>query len=201
MTFEGFEPAALALLRELPRFGKARYAEARPKEDFDPKFILPFKMMRSPTGDLFSRGMNVMINKLIPEHCPISDESLQHYRDSLPIYRSRKALADFPKLLPLNGKPAASHDFAMELQAGLPQITFPVLWIQPEPGMIVSMVNPCGMKRIEQLSEVWPQMVVRDFGEGYHFLSEENPDRVVEMLCTWVRELETTRRSRVAAES
>lgn len=157
-------------------------------EDADPSLIMAFKLMRSPAGAFFTQGLNMMVNKLIPEHCPISNESLQYYKDSLPTYRSRKALGDFPKLIPMNQKPAASYDFALELQNGLPKLNMPVLWIKSDPGVIVSMVNPIGMGRLDTLKTQLPDLAIQDFGPGYHFLSEERPERVVEMVAAWVNE-------------
>jgi haloalkane dehalogenase len=158
-------------------------------DDFEQKFVFPFKLMRSPLGGLFSKGMNLMINKLIPEHCPMSDESLDYYRQSLPTYRTRKALGDFPRLLPVNEKPPASHDFAQRLQAGLPRLNFPVLWLKADPGVLVSMNNPCGMRRLDELAGRLEHLVVRDFGPGYHFLCEEDPQRVAAMVSEWLNEL------------
>ncbi len=156
------------------------------EKDFDPRFKLPFKLMRSPLGFLFTRVFNIMVNKLIPEHCPISDESLQYYKDSLPDFASRKAMGAFPNLLPINGHPKSSWDMAQELQAGLAKIDFPVLWLKSDPGVVVSDVNPCGMERLETLQSILPQMIVKDFGPGYHFLTEENPEKVVAFINEWI---------------
>ncbi len=162
------------------------------EDDFEKKFVFPFKLMRSPIGGLFSKGMNMMINTLIPEHCPISKESLDYYRASLPNYRARKALGDFPGLLPVGGSPRASHEFAAELQAGLSDIRFPVLWLKADPGVVVSLRNACGMRRLDELAARLPGLVVRDFGPGYHFLSEEDPNRVAMMVSSWLNELRET---------
>lgn len=162
------------------------------KDDFDPKFVVPFKMMRSPLGFLFTRIMNMMVNKLIPEHCPISDEALQQYKDFLPSISSRKAMGTLPKLLPLDKNPPESYRVAVELQEGLKNVTCPVLWIKSDPGVIVSMQNPCGMQRLEELQATWPQMVVQDFGEGNHFLTEEKPEKVAAMISEWVNELRSS---------
>jgi haloalkane dehalogenase len=161
-------------------------------DDYDPSFVRPFKLMRSPIGGLFSKGMNVMVNKLIPEHCPISSDSLDHYRQALPTYRSRKALGDFPRLLPTDGQPPESHEFALELQDGLSRITFPVLWIKADPGVVVSHANPCGYRRLDELRTRLPQLEVRDFGPGYHFLAEEDPTRVADMVSSWLNEIRAT---------
>ena len=158
------------------------------KEDSDPALVMPFRLMRSPLGAIFTQGMNMIVNKLIPDHCPISDEALQVYKDALPTFSSRKALGTFPKLIPLDGKPAASQQFALDLQAGLKNVTSPILWIKSDPGVIVSLKNPIGYGRLEELQQAWPQMEVRDFGPGYHFLTEERPERVAEMISDWVIE-------------
>ena len=111
------------------------------------------------------------------------------YRQSLPSYRSRKALGDFPKLLPTDGLPKASHDFALELQVGLSRIRSPVLWIKANPDVVVSMTNPCSSRRLEELRTRLPQLEVRDFGPGYHFLTEEDPDRMASMVSSWLTEI------------
>ncbi len=185
---------AHVMVRLPERFKAAAFAETflwpmTYREDFDPRFVMPFKLMRSPVGRLFSQGLNLMINKLIPEHCPISPESLQYYRDCVPDWKSRKAIGDFPRLLPVGGSPSESHAFALEVQAGLSRISFPVLWILAEPGTVVSHVNPIGMGRLEDLRRRLPQMEVRDFGKGYHYLTEENPQRWVEIMIAWAAEL------------
>lgn len=159
------------------------------KEDYDPAFVVPFKLMRSPVGFLFSKVMNMMINKLIPDHCAISAESLQYYKDCVPTFKSRKAIGDFPKLLPTDGKPKESLEFALELQKGLKGIRFPVLWILADPGVVVSKASPIGLGRLEDLKTRVPQLQIRNFGKGYHFLSEENPEKIVEMVSEWLIEI------------
>ena len=64
-----------------------------------------------------------------------------------------------------------------------------MLWIKSEPGVVVSKVNPIGMKRLEDLQQQLPSMQVRDFGQGNHFLPEERPEKVVEMAVEWISEL------------
>jgi len=92
-------------------------------------------------------------------------------------------------MLPTNGQPKESYGFALELQEGLKKIHFPVLWIKAEPGTMVSQNNPIGLGRLEDLQKRLPSMEVRDFGEGFHYLTEENPERVVQMITAWINEL------------
>lgn len=158
------------------------------QNDFAPEFRGPFKMMRSPLGFVFVQVLNIMTKKLIPQHCPISKESLAYYLNSTPSVRSRKAMAALPRLLPVAGKPAASYDFFMELQNLLAGIRFPVMWIKATPGIVPTDDYPPTLKRLEDLKKKIPHMVVKQFGPGHHFLAEENPERVAKLLVDWMRE-------------
>lgn len=162
-------------------------------DDFSPEFRTPFKMMRSPLGFLFIQVFNIMTKKLIPEHCPISKEALNYYIISSPTISSRRASAAFPKLLAVEGKPKASYDFIMELQNGLLKIKFPVTWIKATPGVVPSDDYPSTLKQLEEVKKRIPHMVMKDFGPGHHFLSEERPERVSELLIEWMTEAKLTR--------
>lgn len=159
------------------------------EDDFEPKFRFPFKLMRSPLGYLFTQVFNIMTRKLIPENCPISPESLDYYIKSTPTIHSRKAIGAFPKLLPVQGKPKASFDFFMEIQEGLSTIGFPVLWVKASPGVVPSDDYPPSLRKFEAVKRQIPHMVVKSFGPGHHFLAEENPNRVSDLLIEWVQSL------------
>jgi hypothetical protein len=61
--------------------------------------------------------MNMMTKKVIPEHCPITPEGLQHYLDAMPTVRSRRAMRELILLNPLHGEPKASVDFIEAIRA------------------------------------------------------------------------------------
>ena len=143
------------------------------KDDFSPEFRMPFRLMRSPFGYLFTQVFNIMTRKLIPQHCPISQDSLNHYINSTPTIRSRNALGAFPKLLPIGGKPRASFEFFEELQQGLRTFTAPVMWIKATPGVVPSDDYPPQAKRLGQVQSLIPHMVIKQFGPGHHFLAED----------------------------
>lgn len=151
-------------------------------EDFEPKFRTPFKLMRGPAGYVFVQVMNIMTKKLIPEHCPITDEGMQYYLDSLPTIRSRRSIRAFVDMNPLEGKPKASYDIIDEIQAGMKQHPMPIHWLLPSPGVIVSEDHPPSQKKFARFCKTFPQIQTYDFGTGHHFLSEENPLRVSQMV-------------------
>ena len=158
------------------------------KDDFSPEFRIPFKLMRSPLGYVFTQVLNIMTKKLIPEHCPISPDSLNYYINSCPTIRSRNAMGTFPKLLPVEGKPKASHDFFMDIQQKLKSFKAPVLWIKATPGVVPSDDYPPQRRRMNEVQAMIPQMVIKQFGPGHHFLAEERPERVAELVSEWVNE-------------
>lgn len=163
--------------------------------DFSPAFRTPFKLMRTPLGFVMIQMMNFMSKKMIPQHCPISKESLDYYINSCPTVRSRRAMREFPKLLPVEGEPRESFDFIMQAQEGLARASFPIVWFKATPGVVPSEDYPSTLEGFEQLRKKVPRIDVRDFGSGTHFLSEVNPTRVVEMLTEWLSEIAPSRSS------
>lgn len=158
------------------------------EDDFSPEFRLPFKLMRSPLGFVMVQVMNMMIKKLIPQHCPISPEALRHYLDAFPTISSRRAMRVFPKLLPVEGQPKESYDFFQEIQQALPRLTCLIVWIKATPGIVPSDEFPPSLKRLEDLKKRLPHLVIKNFGPGHHFLAEENPEKLSRLLVEWIRE-------------
>lgn len=158
------------------------------KDDFEAKFRMPFRMMRGPMGYLFVQVMNMMIKKLIPEHCPITDEGLKYYLDSVPTIRSRRAMLNFVRLNPLHGKPRASVEFIERIRSRLPQLDVPVDWLKATPGVLPSDDHPPSLKRLEDIKSLIPRFTVKDFGAGHHYLAEEDPQRVVDLVVESIRQ-------------
>lgn len=159
------------------------------KDDFEPKFRVPFRMMRGPLGFFFVQVLNMMIKKVIPEHCAITDEGMRHYLDSMPTVRSRRAMLEFVRLNPLHGKPQASVDFIESVRQGLQALRTPVTWLKASPGVVPSDDYPPSLKKLEELKSLLPRMVMKQFGPGHHFLAEENPERVVELVLEAIKAL------------
>lgn len=157
------------------------------KDDFEPKFRLPFRLMRGPLGFFFVQVLNMMTKKVIPEHCPITDEGLQYYLDAMPTIRSRRAMREFVRLNPLHGKPQGSVDFINRIRAGLPTLSVPITWLKATPGVVPSDDYPPSLQKLEDLKRMQPRIEVKSFGPGHHFLAEENPARVVDLVVETIR--------------
>lgn len=157
-------------------------------DDFHPKFRLPFRLMRGPAGYLMVQVFNLMVKKLIPEHCPITEDGMRYYMDSMPTIRSRRAMLELVRLNPLHGRPRESVRFIEEIRARLPGLRLPVTWLMPSPGVIVSEDYPPSQAKFERFKALLPGLQVKAFGPGHHFLAEENPHRVAQLVSETIRE-------------
>jgi haloalkane dehalogenase len=157
-------------------------------DDFHPKFRAPYRLMRSPAGFLVVQVFNLLTKKLIPEHCPITDDGMQYYLKSTPTVRSRRAQLAFVRINPLHGEPRESVQFIEEIRSRLPHLQVPVTWLMPSPGVIVSKDYPPSLAKFERFKALIPRLDIKDFGDGHHFLAEENPRRVAELVSETIRE-------------
>lgn len=70
----------------------------------------------------------------------------------------------------------------------LPNLKVPVTWLKATPGVVPSDEFPSSLKILEELKTLMPSMEMKDFGAGHHFLAEENPQRVVELVVEAIRQ-------------
>ena len=142
-----------------------------------------FWLLRSPAGFFMIQVMNIFINQFIPAGVVskenLTDEIMQGYREPFPTIKSRRAIRVFPKLLPIKGSPHASAEVMKEIETGLSSLTCPMLWILNENGILSE-------KDILWLKEKIPQIETKNFGQGSHFMQEENPEKLSQILSDWI---------------
>lgn len=157
-------------------------------KDFGP--LAPvFRLFRSPAGYLMIQVMNFFVNRLLPASVVnknnLTKEVMQRYRKPFPTVKSRRAIRKFPQLIPVEGKPRESFEFINEINEKLARVTSPALWIKATPGAILREETAY---RLLVLKEKLPQLVVRYFGPGLHYLQEDDPEKIVRLLVNWMRE-------------
>ncbi|MDA8099592.1 MAG: haloalkane dehalogenase [Nitrospiraceae bacterium] len=152
-------------------------------------FAPAFRLLRTPAGRFLNRTMNLFVNVILPgsvaERDHLTPEIMQRYRAPFPTLRSRKAMAVFPALIPIAGRPEASRRFFDELDKTLKALVCPVMWIKADPGAIITSNTEY---RLIALSARLPQLTIRRFGRSLHYLQEDNPGRVAGMIVEWMRE-------------
>lgn len=140
-------------------------------------------LLRSPVGFIMTQVMNIFINQFIPTGVVnkenLTDEVMRGYREPFPTIKSRRAIRVFPKLLPINGKPRASAEMMKEIESGLRLLSCPMLWILNEQGTLTE-------KDIPWLKEKIPQIETKNFGNGRHFMQEDNPEKLSHILSDWI---------------
>ncbi len=147
------------------------------------------KLFRSPLGQLLIQVMNIFVNNVMPaavmRKYNMTEEVMHHYREPFPTIGSRKAIRAFPKLLPIEGKPMESDAFLEDIQQRLQIIKVPVLWIKAIPGSLLSNDTEY---HLHLLQGQLPQLIIKDFGPGLHYLQEEKPEKVADLITEWLRQ-------------
>jgi haloalkane dehalogenase len=157
-------------------------------QDFG-KYTAAFRLLRSPLGYLLIQVMNLFVNKVLPvavlQKDNMSEEVMRHYRRPFPTIASRRAIRAFPKLLPIEGRPSESDAFFEDLQQKLHNLKFPALWIRAFPGMLLSHDTEY---HLHLLRGRLPQLIIKEFGPGLHYLQEDNPVRIADLIAEWMQQ-------------
>ncbi len=157
-------------------------------EDFGKAKAL-FRLFRSPLGYPLLQVMNFFVNRVLPggvlKKENLTTVVMDQYREPFPTVNSRRAVRQFPCLLPIEGKPKESWLFIKRMEEQLPLLKSPVMWIKAAPGIIISKATEY---HLIELSARLPQLMVMDFGPGLHYLQEEDPDRVADLILSWMRQ-------------
>ena len=147
-----------------------------------------FKLFRSPLGYFMIQVLNFFVNRLLPgaviNKKNLTDEVMRRYREPFPTVKSRRAIRRFPQLIPIEGKPRESFEFIKEIERKLSAVSFPALWIKATPGAIITKDTEY---HLLALKEKLPQLAVKDFGPGLHYLQEDDPDKLACIITEWVR--------------
>jgi haloalkane dehalogenase len=152
------------------------------------KFRAVFKLFRSPLGYLIIQVMNFFVNNILPGSVlrkeNMTGEVMNHYRQPFPTIASRKPVRIFPQLIPIDGRPEASRLFIEEIEDSLRRLDMPVLWIKATPGAIITENTAY---RLVALAARMPRLAVKEFGPGLHYLPEDDPRRLAEMITEWIK--------------
>lgn len=156
-------------------------------DDFG-KYKQAFKLFRSPAGYLMIQVMNFFVNKVLPRSVArrknMTKEIMRHYREPFPTISSRRAVRAFSQHLPIECRPPESYEFIEAIEQRLPAVKFPVLWIKATPGAIISEIT---VYHLITLKARLPQLEVKEFGPGLHYLQEDDPQKIAELIVEWMR--------------
>jgi haloalkane dehalogenase len=163
-------------------------AMVRPMSYSDLPGSLKFAMrlMRAPFFNWLMIGVaNLFLRKLLPDltHREMSPEALEHYRSAFPTVASRRAVRQWPREVPFDGKPADNYAVVMAYVDWLTRTEIPKLLFHGDDGVAIK------APEIAWCRGNLPSLQVVDLGPGKHFLQETHPDTIGEELSAWYTSL------------
>ncbi len=155
-------------------------------KDFPAGFKIAFKMMRAPfIGWLMISVLNVFVEKILPASIirKLTPEEMNRYREPFPTVKSRRPERQWPREIPIDGKPADVHQAVADNLEKLKKSQIPKLFFHCRPGAIISPVQA------EWIRENIPNLKSVDLGKGLHYLQEDHPHLIGEEIAAWYRTL------------
>ena len=141
-----------------------------------------FRALRSPAGEEMILERNLFVERILPaailREVPEAEMALWRAPFAEP-GEGRRPTLDFPRAIPIAGEPAESAALVAACSAWLASSDVPKLFVNAEPGSILT-------GRMRALCRRWPnleEVTVR----GDHFLQEDSPEEIAVALRGFVR--------------
>ena len=115
-------------------------------DDMPGNLRVAMRMMRAPgTGWMMISVANIFLRKMVPDlpKAEISPEALAYYRSAYPTISSRKAILQWPRELPLDGKPADNAAVVEAYRQWLTQTDVPKLLFYGNAGIAIGLGAFC----------------------------------------------------------
>jgi haloalkane dehalogenase len=155
-------------------------------DDFPKDFKMGFTLMRAPViGWAFISGMNFFIDRIMPQSVvrPLTEVELDQYRAPYPTAASRQPIRQWPREIPIDGKPADVLVAFEEYGKYLRTSEIPKLMLHARPGGIIT------PEVAQWCRDTMPNLDAVDVGEGVHYLQEDNPHGIGEAIAAWYQGL------------
>ncbi|WP_394827087.1 haloalkane dehalogenase [Pendulispora albinea] len=150
-------------------------------EGWDDRSRAVFQALRSPAGEKMILEDNVFIERILPGSILRKLSEVEHdayRRPFLEPGESRRPTLSFPRLLPIDGEPAAMCEVAQQYADWLAASPIPKLFVNAEPGRVL-------VGKLREACRRWPnqrEVTVR----GLHFLQEDSPLAIAEAISDWL---------------
>lgn len=163
-----------------------------------PGMPVPSYEAMGPVGDIFKNlrtqgiGEEMVLNKnfFVEEVLskmgvarPLTEAEMAHYRAPYPTPQSRLPTLQWPREIPIAGKPKATFDAVMANGEWLGKSTMPKLYFYASPGALNP--EPVAQWLIANI----PNLESRFLGKGVHYLQEDHPDLIGTGLVDWLRRI------------
>jgi haloalkane dehalogenase len=159
--------------------------------DFPDGRDLAFRALRSQDGERMIFEDNFFIETVLPKSIlrRLSDDELAMYRKPFVTRAARKPTLEWPRELPIEGKPPDVVEIVERYGAWLARSPVPKLFINADPGALIT-------GRAREYCRAWPnqrEVTVK----GIHFVQEDSPNDIGVALRTFIKELRDGRQSKL----
>jgi haloalkane dehalogenase len=140
-----------------------------------------FQGFRSENGEAMVLEKNVFVERVLPGSVirPMSDEEMAVYRRPFAEPgECRRPTLTWPRQIPISGEPADVVAIAQDYADWLAQSQMPKLFVNAEPGAILT-----GPQR--EFCRTWPNQAEVTV-KGSHFIQEDSPHEIGEALRSWL---------------
>jgi haloalkane dehalogenase len=140
-----------------------------------------FEAFRSPAGEELVLEKNLFVERVLPKSIlrELAAEEMDAYRAPFTGGgEDRRPMLSWPRELPIEGEPAAACATVARYSAWLAQTEIPKLFVNAEPGMIMT-------GRAREFARTFPnqrEVTVR----GLHFVQEDSPDEIAAAIRAWL---------------
>ncbi len=140
-----------------------------------------FKSFRSPAGEDLVLRDNVFIEQVFPGAmlATLSKDDMDVYRSPyLSAGEDRRPTLSWPRQLPIDGQPGDVSTIVDDYSKWIASSAFPKLFINAEPGMILT-------GRLRDYARTWnnqQEVTVK----GLHFIQEDSPTEITAALRAWL---------------
>lgn len=143
-----------------------------------------FQAFRSPAGEKLVLEDNTFVDKILPGAIlrNLGDEEMAEYRRPfLKPGEDRRPTLSWPRQLPIEGQPPEVVDIASGYAAWLGCSTVPKLFINADPGAIVT-------GELRELVRSWPNLTEVTV-KGVHFIQEDSPQEIGQAISQWLEKI------------
>jgi len=149
--------------------------------DFPDEARETFQAMRSSAGEEMILENNLFVEAILPGSIlrDLSDEEIAEYRRPFTVAgEDRRPTLTFPRQIPIEGEPSDVFKIVSEYSQWLTNTPLPTLFINANPGVLISGSVEDLVRRWKNLTEV----VV----PGLHFVQEDSPDEIGMAIADWM---------------
>ncbi len=139
-----------------------------------------FQGFRSPAGEDMVIEKNLFVEAVLPGSIvrDLTPEEHDEYRRPFVEPAHRRPTLTWPRQIPIEGEPADVTQIVADYAAWLPEADLPKLFINADPGAILT-----GPQR--EFCRTWPNLTEVTVA-GSHFVQEDSPHEIGAALTTWL---------------